>query len=200
MMHLLALKKYFLDTVGDVDDAEYLALEEKCRFEEHVFNLADESMRDAIIKEAVYTSGREELVKKLHLEKFGAVVQHAKNRYSISSTLTNHVKRGSKHVWELTLSIELDEGIAPVFEKLKIDTRRHKVTRGGVTLDQEKKLSQILCSSTVTIDDKVYPLEADLILEIAYVSTTKCETCELKIINTKRIDGYLVMDCVLSIY
>lgn len=200
MLHLLALKKYFLDKVGDTDNTEYRILEDKCRFENHVFNLEDESARDLLIEDAVFTSGREERQKMRYAERLGTVIQHRKNRYTLCATLSNHIKRANNHLWNITLSIEMNGSEPPVFSRIRIDTRRYKVSRGGVTIDQEKKLSQILCSAEIQIDDKRYPLEIDLIMDIAYVSTTKCEHGQIKIKSTKRIDGYLVMDCSLAIF
>ncbi|MBQ7390387.1 MAG: hypothetical protein IJW02_04695 [Clostridia bacterium] len=114
--------------------------------------------------------------------------------------MTNHLKRGNKHLWEVTVSVKTDKNTAPLINPSRIVERRNEVTRGGVTLDKEKKVAQVLCRGEIGFTDKIYPLEMDLILDISYVSSTKCEYCDIRLKDKKRVGDYLVMQCSLAVY
>ena len=57
-----------------------------------------------------------------------------------------------------------------------------------------------MCQGDIKVNDKVCPLEIDLIVDISYVSSTKCEHCEIKIKDTHREGEYLVMRCSVALY
>ena len=110
------------------------------------------------------------------------------------------MKRGSRHLWDIRLSIKTSLDAPPAFTVCKISDRMNEVTRYGIKLDKEKKLSQISCMGEIHFGEKIHPLEYDLILDISYVSSTKCEYCEIKIKDHHRVGDHIVMDTVLSIY
>ena len=199
-LHLLALKKYLLDSTQDADDEDYNLLADKCRFDGHSFNFDDTDERDRIIKEAIYTSSREEREANMTAERLGTVIDHVKNRYSFKAGLSNHTKRAFRHIWSITLSIESDTDQPPKFGTMNIDERRYVAQRCGAELEQKRKLSQIICSGEITVNDRICPIEADLLLDIAYVSTTKCGHCDVRIQKAEKLDNYLVMKCLLIIY
>ncbi len=199
-LHLLAAKKYALDSLGLGDMSEFELLKEECLFNGLCFDTNDNAVCNELIREAVYTDSRAERESYHRSIRLGAILEHVKNRYRLVATMTNHIKRGYKHQWELTLSIATDKDKPPVILTGDITERMHQVTRGGVELNHEKKLSQVLCRSQLMIGDKVYPVEMDLILDISYVSSTKCGHCEIAIKNFKRDGEYLVMSTCLTIY
>lgn len=199
-LHILALKKYLIDTADKVSDGEYAALVEACRFAQLEFDVETEDGRDELIREAIYTSTLEEREKKSIAKKLGSIIVHTKNRYMLTATMNNHVKRACKHLWDATISIETDADKPPYIPEATIEERHFTVSRGGITLDQDKKLSQIHCSGEIHIKDNVHPFEMDLILDISYVSSTKCEHCAFKIRSYERIGKYITMNTTLSIY
>ena len=198
-LHILAIKKYMLDH-GLIDKDEFEALDRECKFDGYTYDLSDDTARDEIIRDAIYTDGAEQRKKLYTSQRLGTEILHTKNRYLFMATLTNHMKRGSRHLWEMTLSVKTSLDTAPVFTACRIVDRKNEVIRNGIKLDKEKKLSQISCMGEIHFGEKIHPLEYDLILDISYVSSTKCEYCEVKIKDCNRIGDYLVMNTVLSIY
>ena len=88
----------------------------------------------------------------------------------------------------------------PVLGPAKITERRHEVSRGGITLESDKKLSQVICAGEILIGEKPHPFEVDLVLDISYVSTTKCEWFDVKVKEYGRVGDYLVMQAMISIW
>lgn len=198
-LHVLALEGYMIDKCGKTDAEEYNRLYRECRFEGHRCDMSGEE-RDEIIKSAVYTSGKEEREKKQLLEKLGNVIVHTKNRYFLCATMENHQKRGNKHMWETRISIESPHKNPPDISISRITDRLNEASRCGVTLEREKKLSQVITRGEIKLHDKTSPFEMDLILDISYVSSTKCEYCEIKFKDQQRVGNYLVMTSVITIY
>ena len=198
-LHKLALRKYSFDLTGSGKGA-YNSLDTECRFDGLVFDISDDEMRDEVIKEAVYTDSAKERSEHLAAARLGKVIIHAKNRYSLSATMTNHIKRGSKHLWAVTLSMLTNQDTPPVLGPAKITERRHEVSRGGITLESDKKLSQVICAGEILIGEKPHPFEVDLVLDISYVSTTKCEWFDVKVKEYGRVGDYLVMQAMISIW
>ena len=198
-LHILAVKKYMLD-LGLIQKDEFDLLDKECRFNGLSYDISDDTSRDEMIKEAVYTDSAEQ--RKILKESLmlGTQICHTKNRYLLMATLTNHMKRGSRHLWDITLSIKTSLDDPPAFAVCRISDRMNEVTRYGIKLDKEKKLSQISCMGEIHFGEKIHPLEYDLILDISYVSSTKCEYCEIKIKDHHRVGDHIVMDTVLSIY
>ena len=199
-LHLLALRKYLCDKGVKDEDAEYTALRDKCLFDGLEPGVEDPLECARLIKEAVYLDGKAERDKVIFEKQLGNVILHTKNRYLLRATMTNHLKRGNKHLWEVTVSVKTDKNTAPLINPSRIVERRNEVTRGGVTLDKEKKVAQVLCRGEIGFTDKIYPLEMDLILDISYVSSTKCEYCDIRLKDKKRVGDYLVMQCSLAVY
>ena len=130
----------------------------------------------------------------------GEYIRHVKNRYTLDCTLKNHAKRSNRHMWEITLLIKSDGDALPVFQNIKINERRNAVIRAGEISKQEKKRSQIICDGELILNERVSPFVLDLILDIAYVSTTKCENVNIKIRKTERSGEYTVLNCQLYVY
>ncbi|MBQ7343653.1 MAG: hypothetical protein IJW53_02680 [Clostridia bacterium] len=198
-LHKLAIKKYYLDLTGG-GKSEYTALESECKFYGLEFDISGEAERDAVIKEAVYTDSKMERERHAAASMLGTEIIHAKNRYSLTATVKNHLKRGNKHMWPITLSIQTSQDTPPVMGPIRISERRHEVCRGGVTLGADRKLSQVLCRGDIVIGDKAHPFEVDLVLDISYVSSTKCEWFDVKVREYNRMGDYLVINGAISIY
>ena len=173
---------------------------DECTFDGLTVDPSDPSLMSELLHEAIYLCSAEERRKKHEADKLGSIILHQKNRFILRATLKNHFKRASKHMWNLTLSIMTDEDTLPEFSVANIRDRLNSVSRGGVTLNHEKKLSQILCDAELRMHDRSYPFELDMILDISYVSSTKCEICEIKVKDYERQGDYLTMYCVASVY
>lgn len=199
-LHLLALKKFKMDKADISDDPEYDKLYAECRFDGHVFDVDSDEALGMIIKEAVYSSSRKLRADAVNAARFGTFIEHTKNRFFFSAEMKNHIKRAFKHIWEITISFETESDTPPEFGKLRIDERRYTAKRNGTELPKEKKLSQVFCSGVISINDKTYPIETDLLLDIVYVSTTKCEFCDIQVREFRRDGNYLIMKCCLIIY
>ncbi len=199
-LHVLAFKKLLSDFTDKVTREEYEALAEECRFDGLTFDLSDDNGRNEMMRNAIYTSSKDERQKKRMALRLGDLIIHTKNRYFLGATMTNHQKRGCKHLWDVTVSIETDSDTPPEMNPARIYDRKNEVSRGGVTLEKEKKLSQVFCAGEIRINDRVYPLEIDLIVDISYVSSTKCEYCEIKVKEYEREGKYLIMQALLAIY
>ena len=198
-LHKLALKKYIFDLTGS-GKGEYNSLDTECRFDGIEFDISTEDGRDEVIKEAVYTDSAKERAERLAVARLGRLIVHTKNRYSLTATLNGHIKRGSKHLWPVTLSMLTSQDTPPVLTSTRITERRHEVKRGGITLEPDKKVSQVLCAGEIIIGDKPHPFETDLVLDISYVSTTKCEWFDIKIKELERLGDHLVMHAMICIW
>ena len=146
------------------------------------------------MREAAYTSEYQERLEARGNVVGGSKIVHEKNRYKLECVLTGHAKRGNRHMWESMLSIECNGGEPPVFSGITISERRNVIGRGGATLEQEKRRSQIICSGEILMGGKASPFMLDLILDISYVSTTKCEVVEIKPKKTRILDSHAIMD------
>ncbi len=199
-LHLLAWRKYILEhprlTEYDKAEAEnkYSSLLDECRFAGVCTQDCDGHMESAI-----YASGSEIRKKSEEAHAHGSIIEHTRNRYTMCAEFTNHAKRGNRHMWETTISIDAKSG-APEFGVLKISELRHTVTRGGITLESAKKLTQVICLGKITVGAKPSPFEIDLILDISYVSATKCEFCEIKVRETLDDGEFITMKCQIYIY
>ena len=196
LLHELALKKYALNRglEGHSQD-ECDALEIKCRFN----GLDASASAEELIKDAIYTpyvpsQGSADRVL------FDAEIQHERNRYTLAMVLTNHKKRASRHQWDAVIAIRTDEDVPPAFEPISIVEMNAEISRNGIKLAKEKKASQVLCEGEIQMGDKRSPFEVDLILDISYVSATKCTHCGIKIERFKRQGDYLVMQTDVSLY
>ena len=199
-LHLLAVKKYLVDNGVEELREEYEKLRALCRFGGAQLDLAGDEALSEIIKEAVYTSAKEMRELKRRRALLGAEIVHERNRYALATTLSNHQKRAAKHQWESLISIKCDSDVPPIFKSVPIVECRAEIKRNGVTLDKEKKSSQVLCAGEILIGDKAYPLELDFITDISHVSATKCTHCSIKIERYKRVESHLVMQVDISIF
>ena len=191
----LALKKYALDHGLDgYSEEECDSLELKCRFNGLNFTASyGEHIKEAIYTRVLGDSAQQSAV-------FDAEVQHERNRYRLSMVLTNHKKRAARHQWDGVIAIRSDEDVPPLFEPIPIVEMNAEISRNGIKLAKEKKVSQVLCEGEIRLGDKVSPLEVDLILDISYVSATKCTHCGIKIERFKRQGEYLLLQTDITLY
>lgn len=202
-LHALAFIEYILDNTPK-DSEKYRRLYTRyekmlgeCILDGTISNHEERVTMQELMKEAAYTS--EYTARKVSESGIacGEPIKHVKNRYTLSCVLSNHAKRSNKHMWETVLSIKTDTPDLPIFQNIKISERRNTVNRGGAVLEQTKKRSQILCNGEIAINEKVSPFILDLILDISYVSTTKCENLEIKVKRSQRQGDYTVLYCQL---
>ena len=194
-LHELAIKKYIYEHGLGYTGDELEQLERRCRFN----GLSVSEENDEIIKEAVYTKVTLDENRVCALG-YDAEIQHERNRYTLTMTLSNHKKRASRHQWEGVIAIRTDDDTPPEIMPVPIVERRAEISRNGITFEKEKKASQLLSRGEIKVGDKVSPLELDLIIDISYVSLTKCTHCALKVERFKRQGEYLVMQTDISIY
>lgn len=198
-LHLLAIKR-ILSTPDADADAEYETLKNECIFDGYDPEACEGDALNKAIKEAVYTDSAEKKRELTLAIKRGTEIKHCKNRYLLEATLSNHMKRGVRHMWDVTLSIKTELDTPPFISICKITDTKNEVSRNGVTLDKERKLTQVFCRGELHLGERVHPLELDLILDISYVSSTKCEFAEIKIRKHHREGEYLICACAISIY
>ena len=194
-LHELALKKYVAECGHGYTKEEIEALERRCRFN----GLPTEEDVNSLIKEAIYVESAPRKCG-VHSVSYDAEIQHERNRYTLTMTLTDHKKRASRHQWEAVVAIKTDEDVPPTFEPVPIVDCLAKISRNGITLEKEKKAAQVLCAGEIRIGEKVSPFELDLILDISYVSATKCTHCAFKVERYKRQGEYLIIQTDISLY
>ena len=198
-LHLLAIKKLLSASDND-ENTKYQSLINECRFNGLDPTVCEGDALLETVKDIVYTDSakvRQDLILAI---KLGDEIQHVRNRYFLEATLKDHMKRGNRHLWDLTLSIKTELDTPPTISICKITATKNDVSRNGCTLDKERKLTQVLCRGELQSGEKVYPFELDLILDISYVSSTKCELCEIKFKEYHREGEYLALDSTIFIY
>ena len=205
-LHALAFIKYIRENTPE-DNHKHIRLREwynemleECVLDGTLKSLDDEEEMLRIMKEAAYTSEYAERKSAESGISLGHRINHVKNRYVLCAVLTDHAKRGNRHMWPTVLSIKQDSDALPIFENIKIAERRNEVRRGDAALSMQKKQSQVICDGNLILNGKVSPFVLDLILDISYVSTTKCESLEIKIKKAQKNNGYTVLNCQLFIY
>lgn len=202
-IYTLAWMKYAIDHgyVRESDNFEqrYKEVLEECIFDGELPDLCDKDVMDTLLREALCRSC-EDRIKEEEKRALGNLISHKKNRYVMRCYFENHAKRANKHMWETTISIETENDTPPVFRNIVITERRNSISRDGYTLEPQKGLSQVICSGDLIICGKAYPFELDLILDISYVSSTKCELGSIKVRKYGRQGKYLVMNCQMYIY
>lgn len=194
-LHEFAVKKYIFANGLGYTEEELEVLERSCQFN----GLSTDDELDALIRDAVYYTCTREKCGASSLS-YDAEIQHERNRYTLTMTLENHKKRASRHQWNAVIAIRTDEDNPPVIEPLEIVDRLAEISRNGITLKKEKKASQVLCAGEIRIGDRISPLELDLILDISYVSATKCTHCAFKIERYRRQGEYLLIQTDISLY
>ena len=196
-LHLYALKRYLSLRGIRYSEEECSELARECSF---LGTEPNDVELDELIREGVYTDSREMRILARERDIIGTQIVHERNRYTLTISLTNHQKRAFRHQWDSIISIETDADIPPVINTLDIRERRAEISRNGITLPKEKKAAQILCSGEIHIGERAYPFEADMILDISYVSTTKCTHCTVKPERFKRVGKFIVMQSIITVY
>ena len=109
------------------------------------------------------------------------------------------MRKNKCHFWDLKLCFKKSgTKEPPKFLPLRVDRTLHLISRGGVTKDSDpKKQSQIILSSEIIVDDARYPFTMDLIIDLAYVCTSKCQGAQIRIRDVKEEDGFYVFNCTL---
>lgn len=198
-LHLLAIKR-ILSRVDAGEDAEYESLKNECIFDGYDPESCEGDALNEAIKDAVYVNSAEKKRELALAIKRGTEIKHVKNRYLLEATMNNHIKRGIRHLWDATLSIKTELDTPPTVTICKITDTKNEVIRNGVALDKERKLTQVFCRGELQLGERAHPFELDLILDISYVSSTKCELAEIKIKEYHREGEYLVFNSTVSIY
>ena len=128
----------------------------------------------------------------------GIIINYAKNRYYLEGELSGHGKRGKKHFW--TQRFSLDKSLCkddPIFSTFKIEEVHNLLERYGAQLGEIKGKSQIICRGELITDEQPHPFMLDLILDISYISSVKCETLELEVAGLTEANGRYIFDCTV---
>lgn len=165
-------------------------LRKACEFTGHSTEKLDTG---AALREAVYLDSPRELASARERERLGGRIIHTRNRYSLTHSLSGHTKRVKQHCWQTPLTIEGD--ILPTFAEARIEEVRCAPERGGITLERDPAICQILCRGEIILPESRHPFIIDLLLDIAFVSATKCASLEIIPVEFTKADGLLTMDC-----
>ena len=189
------LHAYAVSALFGSDTARVSALRELCSFKG--IEIPEDGELKELLKEAIYTSSRAEAEAFRKKEELGQPILHTKNRYTLSAELSSHIKRGKKHFWQIRLYFpKIDGGEKPpLFDKLTISEVRHDIERGGVRLTDARGRSQVILSSELTTGSVKHPFTIDFILDIAYVSATKCETGDLTVKSFRDLGEGYSLEC-----
>jgi hypothetical protein len=194
----------YLCAITEKDSPDYDSLKKElestlaeCKFRGIHFDTTDSDELSRVIYESVYESSTECDKAYKKKQELGLEIVHTKNRYLLSAELSGHGKRGKYHFWDTRICFPI-QGTKkpPVFGPVRVDTVNHVVSRGGVTKKTDQKLtSQILCSSEISTREAKSPLSIDLILDLAYICSSKCQNAEIRIRDCFESDGYYVFNC-----
>ncbi len=201
-LYALALCKYGMENAPDNDKPTYSENSETykrlCRFDG--FDISDIDVHK-LIKEAVYLDTESEKERMMRLVHMGTPILHAKNRYTLSATLKNHIKRGKKHLWHTKLCFPKGKkSDIPVFSAFAVTETRPIITRGGISLPQNKAACQVICYCEISIDGQNHPFTLDLILDISYVSATKCAGGDISVKQITRENDSYVLSVDIALY
>ena len=173
-------------------------LKKQCLFEGLELPDGGEIDINELIKDAVYTSLENEMAQATKKRESGIIINYAKNRYYLEGELSGHGKRGKKHFW--TQRFSLDKSLckdAPIFSSFKIEEVHNLLERYGAQLGEIKGKSQIICRGELITDEQPHPFMLDLILDISYISSVKCETLELEVAGLTEANGRYIFDCTV---
>lgn len=205
-LHILAWYSYLIDSEEDSEKKasllrKYDSLKEICLFSGVEVGLSEDRRLD-LMKRSVSLCTADETAKAIRTAMRGTEIVHTRNRYLLTHELNGHIKRGRLHIWEHPLSMKADKSLTepPKFNKLRVVRTSIDISRGGITLERRRDCCQIFCESEIQIGNALHPIELDLILDISYVSATKCGECEIRVKRYSLQDGYLVMDCQIVLY
>lgn len=175
---------------GRVDDSALESLGKSCKF----VGLDTEKLdTGAALREAAYLDSPRELALANERERRGGMIIHTRNRYSLSYALSGHAKRARLHLWQAAITIEGDR--LPTFAEAQIEEVRCAPERNGITLERDPSTCQILCHGEIIFADSRHPFVIDLILDMAFVSATKCLSLEIRPRDFVRADGMITMNC-----
>ena len=195
-LHVLAVKRYMLNRGIGSSDEECEALDKLCRFR----GLYLSEPYDDLIHDAIYSGGSDGVTHLPDGSSHVSELYHERNRYNLTMTLTGHKKRAARHQWDCIISLRTDEDVAPIFREIPITERRAEISRNGITYGKEKKAAQVICQGEIQLGERLSPIELDLIVDISYVSTTKCTHAMIRVERVKREGEYLVMLGDVSLY
>ncbi len=207
-LHTLAWCSYLLDFLPTGSrgfyelSAKCQRLTEQCLFTGINPHIDSDEERYALMRESVYLSSNAERKLAMDEEELGFKILHRKNRFSLECDLHGHGKRGKMHFWNVTLSLDTNEvgTLPPKIDKLSVSRTKNVIERGGVQLDRGKSACQAIYYSEICVNDVKHPFELDIILDISYISAVKCSEGEIRILDSRVKNGYLVMDCQLFLY
>ena len=199
--HTLAFLRYATKRSDDESlQQKYITLVNKCKFGGDLPDIENDDVVEELIRQAVYTSkpDEKELADKSYRR--GIIIQRGKNRFYAEGSLIGHAKRGRKHLWRAIMSFpKANASEAPSFSTFEIEQTSNVITRFGTRVLRDGSSSQIICRSTLYTGDQPHPFMLDFVLDISYVSASKCGSGEICIRSVGEDDEFYLYDCAITI-
>ena len=165
-------------------------LYERCRFTGFT---PDEYSLKATVREGVYLDVERELMLAKERDCLGGIIEHIRNRFTLTHELSGRDKRARMHHWQTLFSIEGD--CVPIFSEIILEETRHRAKRGEGELSRDQSCCQIICRSELTLGEKRYPFVLDLYIDLSYVSATKCQSAEIRVSEARKNGEFTTMKC-----
>ena len=175
---------------GTVDDSALESMRRSCEFAGFDTEKLDTG---AALREAAYLDSPREIALANERERRGGMIIHTRNRYSLTHNLSGHAKRARLHLWQTPITVMGER--MPTFTEAKIEQVSCTPERNGITLERDAALCQVLCHGEIIFADSRHPFVIDLILDMAFVSATKCHSLEIRPREFVALDGMITMDC-----
>ena len=175
---------------GTVDDSALESMRRSCEFAGFDTEKLDTG---AALREAAYLDSPREIALANERERRGGMIIHTRNRYSLTHSLSGHAKRARLHLWQTPITVKGER--MPTFTEAKIEQVSCTPERNGITLERDAAVCQVLCHGEIIFADSRHPFVIDLILDMAFVSATKCHSLEIRPREFVALDGMITMDC-----
>ncbi len=175
---------------GTVDDSALESMRRSCEFAGFDTEKLDTG---AALREAAYLDSPREIALANERERRGGMIIHTRNRYSLTHSLSGHAKRARLHLWQTPITVMGER--MPTFTEAKIEQVSCTPERNGITLERDAAVCQVLCHGEIIFADSRHPFVIDLILDMAFVSATKCHSLEIRPREFVALDGMITMDC-----
>lgn len=202
----LAFARYYRSRCVDTEEKEWASrtcerLCRKCIYGGIDTQMSDDEMRE-LMHRGIYTDTSDSMALAEERRRLGNEIVHDRNRFCLTATLDGHGKRGKMHVWSTRLSVgrELVGGAMPHISSLEVGRINNAICRGDSTVECDRAHCQLILYGEIQTVEMRHPFEADVVIDISYVSAAKCAECEIDV-RESRIDGdYFVMDCKLYLH
>lgn len=202
----LAFARYYLSCCVGTENEEWASqscerLCCRCIYSGVETEMSDEQMRE-LMHRGIYADTSDRAALDDERRRLGNEIVHDRNRLCLTATLDGHGKRGRMHAWSTRLSVRCDlvGGAMPHISSLEVGRVNNSICRGESTIECDRAHCQLILYGEIQTVEMRHPFEADVVIDISYVSAAKCAECEIEV-RESYIDGdYFVMDCRLYLH